>query len=169
MKLNEGETLTAAVRRVVREEVDAGHTPESATSTALKKLTRDQAISLAHPFILSEAKKVARSNVRALEDRAFRPPVDESAEPSERAYEERPAPFMPPGEWRRALWDECFSLADGTLVKWGEATAEQHEARAAEQRRLSITTGMDADRHEWAAKTIRDAGVDCLNDIEDAA
>ena len=68
-------------------------------------------------------------------------------------------------EARRMLAEETFSLEDGSSVPWLSATAEQHRARAAWQRKLAGECVTDAKRHEQAAKEIEEAGVRCLRDL----
>lgn len=64
-----------------------------------------------------------------------------------------------------ALFRSKFSLGDGRDIAWGEATVEQHEQRIAflEKQRDGISRTIA--QHQSAIKTIRQAGVSCLNDL----
>jgi hypothetical protein len=63
------------------------------------------------------------------------------------------------------LVDKTFSLPDGRRVSWGEATIEDHQARAFMLRELAERTMITATQHERAAEMISTAGAACLNDI----
>jgi hypothetical protein len=71
-----------------------------------------------------------------------------------------------PSAARKKLVREGFWIPSCGFVKWLEATAEQHIERAQQQRLRVGTLLQDVERHERAAKDIRDAGVTCLADLE---
>ena len=156
------EDLTAPelARTLIREQLAVHADVEQIPTIVAGQLSKRQLEQLALPWLNAMVKKYNRDRVRRIEDLAF-PEFDHNPRSS--------GSPTPVAEAREQLWQEGFSLNDGTYVLWGEATAEQHEQRAAEQRQLARTIDDDADRHEWAAKKIRDAGVTCLNDIEEAA
>jgi hypothetical protein len=70
-----------------------------------------------------------------------------------------------PSAARKKLVSECFFIPSVGLVRWLEATAEQHLERAAYQRSRAVVVIKDAERHERAAKDIIEAGVTCLAEI----
>lgn len=55
-----------------------------------------------------------------------------------------------------------FSLPDGSSVKWSEATAAQHEARAERLEKLAAGNADTARLHRSAIRDIAAAGVDTL-------
>lgn len=68
---------------------------------------------------------------------------------------------------RMKLLTTTFALADGTRVKWLEATPVQHRERAAMQRKLAGRCLVDAERHEQAANLIEEFNVSCLAEIKE--
>lgn len=70
---------------------------------------------------------------------------------------------------RRQLIGDTFLLPDGTAVRWLEATAEQHDARAEWLESHAAAVMATADRHRVAAAEIRAAGVSCLADLDEVA
>lgn len=71
-----------------------------------------------------------------------------------------------PSAARKKLVAECFYIRSCGMVPWLEATAEQHLERAERQRARAVPLLEDAQRHERAARDIRDAGVSCLADLD---
>ena len=55
------------------------------------------------------------------------------------------------------LLEETFARGDGTQVKWGEATIEEHRVRARRLRRLAAGNAEAAARHELAIKMLEDS------------
>jgi hypothetical protein len=51
-------------------------------------------------------------------------------------------------------------------VRWGEATADDHTARAAWLRDFARTVIETAERHERAVALIVEADVKCLNEVD---
>lgn len=68
----------------------------------------------------------------------------------------------------RQLLAESFVIDDGTRVRWGEATVEHHQRRAAMMRNLADRNIADAARHERAIEMILQAGVTCLDEVASA-
>lgn len=58
-----------------------------------------------------------------------------------------------------------FSLPDGSTVKWSEATAAQHEARAEHLEKLAAGNAETARLHRSAIRDIAAAGVDTLGGL----
>lgn len=67
-------------------------------------------------------------------------------------------------EWTQELLDSEFALVDGTTVKWGEATAEQHESRAKMFEGQAKAGIEGAARHRKALETIKLAEVNTLQE-----
>ena len=63
------------------------------------------------------------------------------------------------------LQDQEFALPDGSMVTWAEATIDDHQARAASQRRLAAGIETDAAMHERAASDLYTFGVYRLGDL----
>ena len=58
-----------------------------------------------------------------------------------------------------------FSLPDGSTVKWSEATAAQHEARAEHLEKLAAGNAETARLHRSAIRDIAAAGVETLGGL----
>jgi hypothetical protein len=141
-------TTIEGLNKVLQEAADGG-LDEEQVFLAVKRKGWD----CVRPLVLWYYRHLSRRRVRSIEQR-----VDEELSASSGPVDRIKA--------REVLAHETFALPDGTRVEWGEATEEQHLARAEMQRRLSGDCIKDAKRHEQAAKEIRLAGVRCLNDLK---
>ena len=67
-------------------------------------------------------------------------------------------------EWTEELLSSTFALADGSLVSWGSATVDQHEARR--DLLLANASGnlSSAARHEAALRLLAERHAQCLDD-----
>lgn len=63
------------------------------------------------------------------------------------------------------LLEETFARGDGTQVKWGEATIQEHRVRARRLRRLAAGNAEAAARHELAIKLLIDSGAVTLGEL----
>lgn len=101
------------------------------------------------PLIADEVRRLERSDTRSVESSTPRTggrlPVD-----------------------RCALMRRSFALPDGSFVRWGQATVEDHQARIGMLAKLR--NGLDATigRHAVAVEQILAADVTCLDEISDA-
>jgi hypothetical protein len=68
-------------------------------------------------------------------------------------------------EWTRDLLDSSLPLGDGTRTTWGQATIEQHEARAAMFEQYAQSNVDGAVRHRAAIAALRGSAYVCLNDL----
>lgn len=68
-------------------------------------------------------------------------------------------------EWTEELLKTTFSLSDGTRVLWGDATIDQHVARAEMLRRNVEAVAETAARHHAAITAITNAQVTTLNEL----
>jgi len=109
------------------------------------------------PYLRDRTRAYMRNAVREEEDEAFGNPTEPVVALTEM--------LSGPLEQRRLLLEGSFVGVGGRRVLWGEASAEDHDERAARQRRLAGSCLVDAQRHEEAARMIREAGVTCLNDL----
>lgn len=152
------DTIYKVVRKLVQE-----HSAEEAAELALHGLTKAELVEFVRPEVERLARSMIRANVRRNEAEAF-PASDLSpvSDSGSREPEGRPAAI-------KQLMGEGFLLPDGVYVLWGEATPEQHEARAGWLHGQAAALVETARRHERAALLIRDAGVVCLNDLGLAA
>lgn len=66
------------------------------------------------------------------------------------------------------LADQEFTLPDGQVVTWAEATIDDHLARAGAQRTLAAGIERDVALHEKAAADLRTFGVYRLGDLASA-
>jgi hypothetical protein len=97
------------------------------------------------PFILRDARRIARLLTRRIEDRAFGGGAGSAA--------------------REVLARLEFHMPDGSAVAWEDSTREHHELRCAWLRTYIGSLEEDLDRHERAAKLLADRGVERLGDI----
>lgn len=145
---------------------------------------RDTAFDVISPLVRNEVARQRRLRARQDEDDAF-DDLDNEPQPepwpdpwpdARRRGDRKPPPGrkppIPPARLAalRALAGKTFWIPNGTkggqMVVWDQATPEQHDARAANQRRRAGACIEDAERHELAARTIREAGATCLAKIE---
>ena len=132
----------------LREAIEAGADPESAAAAVLLTAPRDDLESALFKWAANRARWISRRIVVNEERRI-------------EAGGGTVAQAVTSGDPVRAM----TFYVDGEIVRWDEATADQHEARAAMQRRLAGECVADAVRHEEAARQIREAGVACLAQI----
>lgn len=67
-------------------------------------------------------------------------------------------------DWGQLL-DKAFALADGTRVTWGEATVEQHEARADMLKIMAAGDLETAALHMSAVRDIRAGNAETLGEV----
>lgn len=132
-----------------REAMEAGATPEEAAESVLAEAPRDDLESVLFKWATNRARWINRRDV-----------VNE-----ERRIEATGATVAEVVASGAGRISSMMFYVDGEFVMWDQATAEQHEARAAMQRRLAGECIQDAVRHEDAARMIREAGVACLAQI----
>lgn len=145
-------TLDQTLRQLVNEHhLD----PEAATDQALDGMTKAQLIAFVRPIVLMRARQEQRRHTRRLEREAFRPRV---ASVGSETVQTRPQAMQ-------ELNRRTFPLPSGGSVAWGEATVNDHLARAGWQRSLAASIVADAEVHEYAARLIEEAGVSCLDEI----
>lgn len=94
----------------IKNAVRGGASPEVAVDDVLARASREDLAEVVRPLAVHEAKHFARGLARRLERSAFLPPN---------------------GSAIRRLAGETFLLSTGRRVSWGEATVEDHLARAA--------------------------------------
>jgi hypothetical protein len=70
---------------------------------------------------------------------------------------------------RKEMAEAFFALGDGTEVRWGEATVEQHRQRIDMLVKMQSGLGVTIARHESAIAEIEAAGVSCLDEVEGEA
>lgn len=68
-------------------------------------------------------------------------------------------------EWTEELLDSGFALPDGTSTTWGDATAEQHQARADAMMRHATGEMASASRHLKAIDELKSNGAKCLREL----
>ena len=136
------------IQEILRAAIKKGATPEAATATALARASRGDLISFVRPVVESEAQRIARC-MTSVREAAFEPVA------------------IATPEALQALKEDSFWV-DGEMVPWAKATAAQHLARAAAQRRMAGGLIRDAERHEAAAQAIHEAGVSCLAELPGA-
>ena len=67
-------------------------------------------------------------------------------------------------EWTDELLDAEFATGDGSTVRWGEATREQHEDRYNMHKRNAMAGMEGAARHRQAIETLDATGCDTLRE-----
>jgi hypothetical protein len=146
-------TLGSLVRKA-----DTGQNTESLASAVLTEMLTNH-LEMAHqlllPVVASEIADARRIASRKTEDKAFKEAPPRKGQPCN------------PVAASKQLAGEYFHVPSKGLVRWDEATAEEHEERAEFQRKMGTACYEDADRHIAAAKVIRDAGANCLADIKE--
>lgn len=115
----------------------------------------------AHAFLWSavahEVAKLRRAGTLAVEDDVF-------GEVTAEDLGDRIAPLR--ARTRVEKLNGEFAWVPGVgRVPWLDMTAEQHLERAAYLRTKAQGLAKTAERHEWAAKEIANAGAVCLRDI----
>lgn len=169
--------LQAELRRLVR---DGGKSPDEAAREAIAWADKGMLADYVFPFVRVEAVRIHRELMRSREDDAFDElilaPHDNKAGP-------KPAEAVPnktsagPDKFGRqagpkpiAKFAVRISSADfyvgGEKVTWGQATPEQHLARAMYQRAEAAGKITDAERHEFVATLLQKQHVKCLDDID---
>lgn len=68
-------------------------------------------------------------------------------------------------EWTAELLTATFALPDGTRVRWGEATKEQHREREAQLAKNASRNLEAATRHRAAILVLEESGAACLDQI----
>lgn len=68
-------------------------------------------------------------------------------------------------KWTAELLDSTFALRDGTPVKWGDATVEQHEERRQMFKDNARANIEGAARHEAALQQLRESGASTLREM----
>ena len=129
-----------------------GHTPEAAAQSLVESLTPEELTGWVQALLADRARHIARHMTRDVEEEV----------------EANLGRGADPVEARRLLVSQTFPGVDFASVPWLEATAEDHEWRAAWQRNSAAAATRDAERHERAASEIRTAGVSCLADLDPA-
>jgi hypothetical protein len=166
--------------------------PEAAR-IALAERSRSALRCLAERFVIEEVRKVQRAKALEVEQRAQRPKrgtrayakwvetteegqgyeqdlqeIDARANRQlvdgiNRAIEQYATELKM--QWTAELLDSTFALGDGTQVRWGEATIEQHQAR----RDLFVGNAQanmeGAARHEMAIDQLTKARVATLREL----
>lgn len=72
-------------------------------------------------------------------------------------------------KWTAELLDSTFALRDGTPVKWGDATVEQHEERRQMFKDNARANIEGAARHEAALHDLRESGAATLREMAGVA
>lgn len=62
-------------------------------------------------------------------------------------------------QWTEELLAQEIALGDGTTVRWGEATADQHQQRFDMHMRNALAGAEGAARHKAAIETLRETGA----------
>jgi hypothetical protein len=68
-------------------------------------------------------------------------------------------------EWTRDLLDASIALPDGRVTTWGEATVDEHEARAELFTRNAIANAEGAARHRQAIDELNASGARTLREL----
>lgn len=64
---------------------------------------------------------------------------------------------------------QTFTLRDGTVISWGEATVAQHKERSTMFQQLAVANLDGATKHNKAIQDIEAAGVGCLRELLERA
>lgn len=149
------ESIRTALRREILEE--GRKADEILVLSILRSIPQEVLLREAVPIVLREAEHIERQRTREVE-RTFPRFTPE-------ALAALTATGNDPLSLRNRLARETFDIGIGVPIYWDQATAEQHEMRAAMQRKMARGCILDAERHEQAAQLIREKGVKCLADL----
>lgn len=172
----------AALAMTMRSGATADEIQERASWLAAH-LTGAERQELAQVYLIQEAGDLIRIETRTLERRAEQP-IETKREPRrydpelERQREEDQAHFISDLytriesivakekiRWTHELLASSFALGDGTFVRWGDATIEQHRVRA-DRFVQDAASGLEAAaRHQAAIQAIESINGTCLNDV----
>ena len=131
---------------------------EDATWAYLNALSIEELRAKLFPYVRNSMRILKRNRCRAIERLVF------TGDDGDGTAEERHAVDLLAE--RRKLVDESFALPDGRRVRWLDATAADHRARAEWQRSKAKGHIDDAERHEVAASVIEEFNVSCLAEIQ---
>lgn len=155
----EPDDQTDPISVLIGRNLDTGAHPYDAADAALYEVlapirsgaVRDAIATRLSGLVRGEAVGLARKRTRKRENAAWRDAESAGGVSALDVVRERLVAdgFQVGGEW----------------VSWLDASAEQHELRAAEQRERAAFLVVDAERHEEAARAIRAAGVSCLREL----
>lgn len=163
----------------------AAESPIDHLRSAVSDMTREDVEQLAVAYLLSEMRKgsiTPRAVKQQYKPRVVPPPTPEQLEARARIEEKliqdeadsrtRFRDTMDKAfsllkyewhlEWTAELLDAEITLADGSTVKFGDATREQHFARAQVHRRNTLLNMESAVRHEKAIETLNKSGAPTL-------
>ena len=172
LKVGERDALPQTTVQRVRELVEMG--PDYVTTdTEIHAL-----VYMARAYVKREGDLAARASARAVEELARE--AQRAARPKRRTPSAVEAALVLESFNRAALnaivatrdrWaslqDQEFKLPDGSVVTWGEATIDDHLARAAAQRSLMSGIEKDAVMHERLASEMQTLGIFRLSDLND--
>lgn len=107
---------------------------------------------------------VRRNGYRTVERAAFAAIYAATHEPVRAAYDscEERAKLV-------TLFRNTFALGDGRDVSWGRATVEEHRIRISLLQKKADGIIKTVEQHEIAITLIEGAGVECLDQVPDAA
>lgn len=140
--------MNETLRQRITALLDEGHDPSNAAYLALQEVHCDELRGYVLSTVEQLARHIERARVRQLEHEAFTGERRTTPDAVERLLAER------------------FILPDGRSVRWGEATVDDHTARAAWLRDFARTVIETAERHERAVALIVEADVKCLNEVD---
>lgn len=173
-----GNLLQAELRRLVRDE---GKSPDEAAREAIAWADKGMLAAYVFPFVRVEAVRIHRELMRSREDDAFDELIlashDNKAGPKPSGTAAQNTASTGASKFGRqagpkpiARFAVGISSADfyvgGEKVTWGQATPEQHLARAMYQRAEAAGKITDAERHEFVAALLLKQHVKCLDDID---
>lgn len=156
--------LQEAIEKVIEDGPTAS--PSDLAHQVMQLVSKDAL----EPLLVEHLTRVQRDRTRETERMTFRKLMDrEFGEPvcMPSGYDE------PASHTLSRLAKERFALADGTVVDWLKATADDHLARISYLRSIQARYNQGVDetvrRHERAIEAIESAGVTCLEEVGEHA
>lgn len=141
------------INRQLAELIESGTSIDDAVDEVLAAMDPGELMEFVRPLVAMRARAIARSRVRRAEQRAF---VAVGGHVRLTAPEEL-----------RKLLDETFVVpSTGAVVRWADATPEQHRERAAYLREHATAVMVTAERHDRAAQIIESAKVASLAEVD---
>lgn len=146
---------TSLFRALVRQLDDQRCDPEVLASKVLEQMLTMCKVELRevlYPLVLNAVTDLRRDKARQTERQPLAPPEDVIA-------------CDPTKGVKSILAMSFFSPARKDMVRWADATIEDHESRAQYLRRMAAGTIRTAEMHERASEICRGRRVSCLGEI----
>lgn len=131
----------------------------------VRNLDADVLVEIADRWLRAEYSKRVRATARQLERTNQRVDIVDAALANAVNRIARDAASRIINEWAPSLLAQTFTLPNGRTVRWGEATAAEHEARASQLEKHASGVIQTAALHRRALSDIQASGGKSLNEL----